>query len=68
MAVDETVGAVHDLLLVFLPLPQLAEQELHADHWLQLTSLGHWLELQTEDSTFRPSHLSLLTKHIRLLE
>ena len=41
MAVDETVGAVQDLLLVFLPLPQVTEQELQPDHWLQLTSLGH---------------------------
>ena len=67
MTLEETLGTEHDLLLDFIPRPQVTEQEVQGLHWVQLSSRGHLSELQTEDSTLAPSHFSLLIKHILLL-
>ena len=67
MTLSDTLAAVQDLRLDFLPLPHVTEQELQDVHRDQLLSLGHLLELHTDDSTFCPSHFSLDSRHIRLL-
>ena len=41
MTLVETLGTEQDLLLVFLPLPQVTEQEVQGPHWVQLSTLGH---------------------------
>ena len=67
MTLVETLGTEQDLLLIFLPLPQVTEQEVQGPHWVQLSTLGHLWELHAEDSRLAPSHCSSLTKHILLL-
>ena len=54
MTLEETLGIEQDLLLDFLPLPQVTEQEVQGLHWVQLSSWGHLSELHTEDSTLAP--------------
>ena len=68
MTLEATLGTEQDLLLAFLPLPQVTEQEVQGLHLVQLSTLGHLSELHTEDSRLAPSHFSWLTRHILLLQ